>query len=130
MLTQHELLSVYLGRAAYVAGIEMYFDREVALEFLTDCQENKLAVIGVEGFVLNDLGLIRQPDLRVDYSETAEKTWRDFRDNCNRAARILLEQLPERENLVLSLTLVSHKVFLANRKSRMSDPKSTEHRGI
>lgn len=114
MLTEHELFAVFLGRAAHVAGNEMYFEPEVAIQFLAACEENNLAVIGIEGFIFDDPALMPQVDLIADYSASGEKSWRSFRDSCNRDAAHFLQQLPQRQNLVLSLTVLSGKEWKKN----------------
>jgi hypothetical protein len=114
MLTEHELLSIYLGRAAHVVGSEMYFAPDVALEFLAACEENNLALIGIEAFVFQDPELMPQLDLIAGRSRPSAKTWRTFRDGCNQSARAFLEQLPARENLVLSLTVLARNKWKKN----------------
>ena len=109
MLTKYALQAGFLERATTIEGTEMFFESEVAREFLDACDQNDLALAGISAFVFAEPELTPQPDLAAHDPAQEEKTWRGYRDLCNQSARYFLEHLPVREGLVVSLSIRSRE---------------------
>jgi hypothetical protein len=80
-----EVIERYRGRGV-CRGAELYFDGTVGEEIVRTCEEQDLAVIGVEGFELVGKEIRPRLDLIADYSTDPRSPWTEFRSGCNRAA--------------------------------------------
>jgi len=78
-----------------------------AFDFITSCQENNLAVIGIEGFSYEGKMLKPQLDMIADYSWANARCWIEYRELCNQSAKDFLKHLRHRDRLVLSFVVLS-----------------------
>jgi len=84
---------------------ELFLDTPTALDFVAACQEKDLAVLGLEGFILDSGKLRPQLDMVADYSSAEKSTWEMFRDYCNRSAQKFLRSISPRSGLVFSIVI-------------------------
>ena len=73
----------------------MYFYLEDAKQFVKECEAKDIAVIGVEGFTLDETGILLHLDLIADYTAIDADwhgyVWDQFRRQCNDATRDFLD---------------------------------------
>ena len=106
MLTEHDLVACFRHRGQMQGG-ELYLPLSAALDFLSACQENDIAVVGIES--LQDVGGKKTPllDCIADYSTTAADTWLDFCRLCNEASRKFLSMQAAATNIVFTLVTLT-----------------------
>jgi hypothetical protein len=91
--SESQLFETFADRAVRF-GSEFYFSKAPAIEFIEACDENDFAVIGIEGFRINETMI--QPDMGLiaDYSEhLRDGNWPEMRRLNNAAARRFLEDV-------------------------------------
>ena len=106
MLTEHDLVVCFRTRGQ-IQGGELYLPLAAALDFLSACQENDIAVVGIEGFT--DAGGKKTPvlDCIADYSTTTADTWLDFCRLCNEASRKFLSMQASDKSMVFTLVTLT-----------------------
>lgn len=108
MLSETEIFERY-RQHEIVQGGELYFSLPKAFDFLVECQENDIAVIGIEGFLCNQ-GMIKpQLDMIADYSSASASGWQEYREMCNQYSQDFLENLTFRNGLIVSFVVLSEK---------------------
>lgn len=98
-----EILERFRHRGEFRGG-EILITPEDALEAVSLCDQNDVAILGVEAFQLSADGTTPFPDLIADCSPTASLSWRKYCDVANACARTFLMQMPARPSLYVSLT--------------------------
>ena len=90
-------------------GGELYLDPARALDFVTACNDNDLAIIGIEGFLYEQGTIVPQLDMIADFSSTKASNWQEYRTKCNRDAAAFLQRLTRSDNIVCSFVVVSQE---------------------
>ena len=110
MLCEDEIINRFRKRGMF-RGNELYLEVPVALDFWATCEENNLAIIGIEGFWYNAEKDSIQPimDYIEDYSEFEASDWEAYRDRCNQLGKDFLRKLPSRADLVVNFVAVSRE---------------------
>ncbi len=113
MLSEEEVFERYRKHSVVPRepGEEIYLALQTALEFVTTCQENDLAVLGIEGFLYSEGMIHPQLDMIADYSpelgDDLPRRWKDYRDLCNDSASSFLPGREPRDDLMFSFVIVS-----------------------
>ncbi len=105
-MTEEELLRQYKTRGI-IRGRELYLNLPDATNFISDCQANNLAVVGIEGFRESE-GTIT-PDLNIiaDYTDASPSDWDAFRNTCNSAAEQLIRSITTNGSLLINFVILS-----------------------
>jgi len=90
-LSEKQVLEKFAPRGT-VFGQELYLPQQVAAEFVSICDENDLAIIGIEAFEKTGDQITPIMDYIADYSRTPAKSWQQFRRACNSAAEEFVMQ--------------------------------------
>lgn len=96
------------GRFAEVAvkrGNEMYFDRATALAFISACDVEDFAVIGIEGVRITRHATRPDPAWIADFSSGPQRPWDDTRRANNEEARDFVRRAPG--DLAFSIVICS-----------------------
>jgi len=127
MLAENEIIHRFREHGMF-QGHELYLKVPIALNFLTTCQENNLAIIGVEGFLSNDEEGWIQPimDYIEDYSDVEALNWEAYRNSCHQRARDFLCNLPSRPDLVINFVVVSQEEWPLSGPIEIVVPLSTQ----
>jgi hypothetical protein len=96
-------------------GGEIYLTPEAAIDCVRVCEENDVAVVGVEGFILDEASTAPLLDEIADFSELAAVEWASFRQEVNREAVEFIKELPKRVGLNVTLTLLSSEEWRRSR---------------
>ncbi len=112
MLPAAQLIDAFRSRGVVQAG-ELYLGLTEALDLVSFCAKNDLAVVGVEGFEHAAGTLTPQLDMIADCSGVEADAWQTFRESSNRCARAFLRSLPQRAGLVVNLTVLSEDEWIA-----------------
>lgn len=97
-----EILNKFRQRGT-VRGQELLLTPGDALEALSYCDRNDVAVVGVEAFLLRGDATEPLPDFIADCSPPASSNWRSYCEIANTCARTFLGQLPPLQSLYVSL---------------------------
>ena len=108
MLSENEIIEHFRKNGIFQGG-ELYLATPAALKFLTNCEENDLAVIGVEGFQYHCGKVKPLLDQIADYSSAKASRWEEFRDVCNTSCKAFIFGLPQEEELVVNFTVLSQE---------------------
>ncbi len=111
MLSEQELFASYSNRSI-LGGNEVYFELNIAMEFISDCQENNFAILGIEGFIPDGKYIIPQSDMITDYSPTSAGTWEEYRNSCFISAKNLIQSFPVTVGLLLNFVIFSEEDYL------------------
>lgn len=111
MLSEKQVFDQFISRGVAGDYGELYLPRASSLEFIQACEENDLAVVGIEGFRYEDGKLLPQLDLIADYSSTPDASWSSYKNACNNSARIFVEDSDSRYSLCFSFTVMSREEF-------------------
>jgi hypothetical protein len=103
-MSEETLIKEFTKRGKIVDG-ELLLDIQTAMDFIAACQRDDIAVIGIEGFLLEPGGLRPQLDMIADYSSRKKSPWSRFRDLCNRSAAEFLRAISPKPGLVFSLSV-------------------------
>ena len=111
MLSEDEITNRFRKYGMTRGGGELYLEVPMALNFLTTCQENSLAVIGIEGFIYHrENGTIEaKMDYIADYSYVKAPSWEEYRDSCNQFSKDFLGHLPSKAGLVVNCVVLSQE---------------------
>ncbi len=93
-------------RRGIIRGGELLLAPGDALELVSRCEASDLAVIGIEGMLVDDDHTTPLQDLIADCSSVSATTWNEFRDVANACSRAFLARLPARQSLFVSLTAI------------------------
>lgn len=96
-----------MRRRGIERGGEIYLTPESGIACIAVCQEDDLAVVGVEGFVIDEGSTVPLIDQIADFSQLRAIDWSSFRNESNREAIEFINQLPRSVGLHVSLTLLS-----------------------
>ncbi|MCZ8049795.1 MAG: hypothetical protein GPI90_20905 [Microcystis aeruginosa K13-05] len=89
MLKEQQLFDLY-SSYGFTQGGELYLPISHSLKFLQDCQQNELAIIGIEGFIYEEGEISPQLDLIADFSSISASDWQNYQNICNSAAKNFL----------------------------------------
>ncbi len=106
MLSEHDLLTRFRNRGQ-IHGGELYLSSAAAHDFVAACQENAIAVVGIEGFKVSGGKKLPLLDCIADYSATSADTWQDFCRLCNEYSHKFLSAQPLDQNIVFNLVTMS-----------------------
>jgi hypothetical protein len=90
-------------------GGELYLQPRHALDFIRACQENNIAVIGIEGFIYENGQLAPQLDMIADYSSGNETSWNDYKNTRNNSSEHFTRNLLNKKGLILSFVVLSEQ---------------------
>ena len=90
-LTVQQLNELFAKRAA-LNRHEMFFDSNVALQYVDACYANDIAVIGIDGFGYDGVSLVPRLDLIADYSDPWDDSWEERLHRRRDAARRFLTE--------------------------------------
>ena len=115
MLSEKEITNSFRKHGMTRGAGELYLEVPSAFNFLTTCQENNLAVIGIEGFIYHkENGAIEaKMDYIADYSNMKTPSWEEYRDLCNQLSEDFLCHLPSKVELVVNLVVLSQEEWRA-----------------
>jgi hypothetical protein len=65
----------------------VYYPAWNALEFIALCDSAKLAVIGIEGYIIEGRDIVPQMNIIADWSAIKRPTWEEFYAACNLESR-------------------------------------------
>lgn len=108
MKSVEQVIKPYKRKAVITLG-DYYFASEDGLHLIRECESNNLAIIGVEGFLLENSDLTPRLDLIADYSNEINdrsKDWQTRRSTCNKAAATFIKKY-QADRLVFSLVIKS-----------------------
>lgn len=106
MLTKAELYNRYLKHSLHRPGI--YLGLSAACDFVAECENNNLAVIGIECFTMYTDGSIEpRSDLIADCAFADILNWAVRRQTCNECAKSFLTELPDAPGLVVNFVVIS-----------------------
>ena len=106
MLSAQDLLTRFRDRGQ-IHGGELYLSSTAAHDFVAACQENEIAVVGIEGFRVSGGKRIPLLDCIADYSATSAHTWQDFCRLCHEYSHKFLSAQPLDQNMVFNLVTMS-----------------------
>ena len=106
MLSEQDLLTRFRNRGQMHGG-ELYLSSAAARDFVAACQENEIAVVGIEGFKVSGGKRLPLLDRIADYSATSADTWQDFCRLCNECSHKFLADQPLDQNLAFTLVTLS-----------------------
>ncbi len=111
MLSENEITNRFRQCGMTRGAGELYLELPIALDFLATCEENNLAVIGVEGFIYHEeKGSIEaKMDYIADYSDVKTPNWEQYRNLCNHLSKDFLGHLPSKAGLVVNLVVLSEE---------------------
>lgn len=69
---------------------QLFLSAEEGLSLSDFCEREDLAVVGIEGGKYDGYAFTPDIDLIQDYSESTYTDWPQFRNHCNKRARIFL----------------------------------------
>lgn len=88
-------------------GREVYLDAGTAAEYVRDCENENVAILGIEGFLLRGDDLIPQMDLICDFSpRDSSLGWEQYRAQVNRDALTFLNGVNDRDALVFEFEVL------------------------
>jgi hypothetical protein len=124
-LSEDELADMFRSRSRFPdqgRARALYIHVPVALEFVAACDDNDLAILGMEGFIIGDDGAVGvRLDMILDCSDAlATSTWADVKRTCNDSARMFLRQLPDIADLFVEPLALSPDEWKANRDGKKS----------
>lgn len=108
ILSEQQIFQQYRD-AGVLRGGELYLVPKVALDLVASCEDNDLAVVGIEGFTLRHETLMPQTGLIADWSSASAATWDEYRMKCNQLSATFIKPLSGDADLVLSLTVLSNR---------------------
>ena len=108
MLSEERLFEQYHQRGIVQNG-ELYLRAATAFDFVAQCEENDLAIIGIEGFTVENGEIRPRLDLIGDFSLIETFDWRQYRDACIRFAKRFICGLPTWDGIVLTFVLLSQE---------------------
>lgn len=108
MLFENEIID-YFRKHGIFQGEELYLDIPTALKFLTVCEENDLAIMGIECFQYNGGKIKPVLDQIADYSSAEAANWEEFRNLCNNSCKAFIYSLLTEDALVVNFTVLSQK---------------------
>jgi len=106
VLSEQDLLTCFRHRGQ-MHGDELYLSSTAARDFVAACQENEIAVVGIEGFKVSGGKRLPLLDGIADYSATSADTWQDFCRLCNESSHKFLAAQPLDQNLAFTLVTLS-----------------------
>jgi hypothetical protein len=106
VLSEHELLARFHDYGQ-IHGGELYLASTAAHDFVAACQENEIAVVGIEGFKVSGDKRLPLLDCIADYSATSADTWQDFCRLCNKYSHEFLAAQPLDQHIVFNLVTMS-----------------------
>ena len=87
------LLKKYSSKGT-VGGKELIVHIQYCVDFIKDCTDMQLAIIGADGFILHDDGSHEgRLDEIADFSKVIESNWERYIDRCNRSAMLFMEEM-------------------------------------
>jgi hypothetical protein len=110
LLTERQVLELYQRYAVVVASDGApYLEFSRAMELIPTCQENDLAVLGIDGFIADrgERRLSPRGDVILDCSGIQAASWKEFRDKANGFAQEFLCEHKSEVDLVFEFVLWS-----------------------
>lgn len=106
-----EITSEYSFKGLMLGG-ELYLRLGDALNFVKECEANNLAVIGIEGALMERNNLIPQIDKIYDASSSNSNSWEKYRGSVNNGALKFLENLSVTEGLYFTSVVISELEYM------------------
>lgn len=107
-LTESEVYSLFADRMV-VRGAEHYLQPSDAVELVDVCDENDLAVVGIEAFYVEEGGIAPISGLIADFSRGDARHWVEYRQACNAESSGFLRRIPAKVNLRVAVTVLSEQ---------------------
>ncbi len=98
-----------MTRRGMTRGGEVYLTPEAAAACVRICEDDDVAVIGLEGYLIDEASTVPLLDQIADFSGLRAVDWLTFRTEVNREALEFIEDLPRRVGLLIALTLLSRE---------------------
>lgn len=111
MLTETQVFERFAPIGIAAEGGELYIPKQIASDFIDLCENNDLAVIGIEGLIYEDGKFIPQLDLIADYSSLHPVSWTSYKGTCNSAARAFIASSKSPGDLYFSFVISSYDEF-------------------
>ncbi|GEN45958.1 hypothetical protein [Alkalibacillus haloalkaliphilus] len=92
-MTIEENLYEKYSKITHVSAGELYFDKNIAVDFIEQCTELGIAIIGVEFFYIKKNGIIPViPPNGIDTSDILEENvdWKEVLKKCNSFAHSVI----------------------------------------
>jgi hypothetical protein len=86
----HGIVPTELASRGVQHGTELYFEIDAAPEVVAFCDQQGIAIVGMEGFLLKEDGLYPLLDHIADFSAVRASTRAEFVSSCNRNAERVL----------------------------------------
>lgn len=117
MLSTAKIISRFRKHGIF-RGNELYLKVPIARDFLATCQENNLAILGVEGFIYHEEidAIESKLDYIADFSEVEAPNWEVYRNLCNQLCKDFLCHLPSRTDLVVNFSVLPEEWPLSGPK--------------
>ncbi|MFM0028371.1 hypothetical protein PQR70_19145 [Paraburkholderia madseniana] len=93
MTIYEKILEKYRSASIGEPGTEIYVEGEAALGIPADCEDNNVAIIGVDTFTITPGSTYPHLDGIADYSPKVRRPWDDFRQRCNKAALEFMQEM-------------------------------------
>ena len=110
-MTEAEIFNHFAAHGIKTKYGELYLPKAKALDFITACEENGLAIIGIEGFIIVDDSILPQTDLIADYSPSLSPRgtdWIDYSHRCNTAVLEFVQRANSQRNLYFTFVVMSY----------------------
>lgn len=93
MPIQDKLYEKYRPALIGEPGEEIFFESGVAMSIPADCETANVAIIGVDTFTITPGSIYPHFDGIMDFSPRTQRPWDDFRQQCNKAALKLIQEM-------------------------------------
>jgi hypothetical protein len=118
MFTEQNLFELHRDRGIVQVG-ELYLPIDKSFGFLDDCQGSDLAIIGIEGFILQNQNIVPLLDAIADFSSVDSRDWKTYQATCNKAAECFLKEMNNDErNLLFNFVVESKSEWETERTSK------------
>jgi hypothetical protein len=105
----------FFGKLVVNSGDEYYFPINLAQEFISKCNQNDIAIIGIEGFEIKNTKIIPHLEKIADFSSDTNASWFQFKKECNYEARKFVQHYERYRYLYLNFCLMTSAEWSASR---------------
>ena len=116
MTADEEMIERFRDRGI-LRGKELFLTPSTALEFLEACEENDLAILGIDTFLFKEEGIQILMDWIADYSLPEWTNWEECRSECYTSGKKFLADLPKKEGIRVSIVVLSQEELRAMKKN-------------
>lgn len=105
MLQEKEILKRYEAQG-FKSGNSLYLSTAYAIQFVQDCQNNNLSIIGIEGFHRQENLLQPLLDKIADFSRVSADNWIEFQSRCNQLSLNFLQNSNVQGDILWDFTII------------------------